>query len=69
VREGCRPILGCSTAINAKNDNEPYSFHAGLAHVLFADGHCQSLSQEIDLMVMAALCTKSAGEIVDIASP
>ncbi len=69
MREGCRPILGCSTAINAKNDNEPYSFHIGLAHVLFADGHCQSLSQEIDLMVMAALCTKSAGEIVDVTSP
>ncbi len=62
--EGCGAANGCSYAINKKNDNEPYSFHRSGAQVLFADGHIQFLSTDIPLLVMAALCTRDAGEVV-----
>lgn len=61
-REGCRPMNGCTRAINARNDNEPYSFHAGGMHALFADGHVTFMNQSISLNVMAALCTRAAAE-------
>lgn len=60
AREGCRPANGCTAAINARNDNEPYSFHAGGMHSLFADGHVSFVNQTISLSVMAALCTRAA---------
>lgn len=61
-REGCRPANGCTVAINARNDNEPYSFHPGGMHGLFADGHVSFLSESISLKVMAALCTRAAAD-------
>jgi prepilin-type N-terminal cleavage/methylation domain-containing protein/prepilin-type processing-associated H-X9-DG protein len=63
--EGCGRVAGCNTAMNVKNDNEPYSFHVSGSHCLFADGHVQFLNQNISLDVMAALCTRAAGEIID----
>lgn len=62
-REGCMPSQGCSVAMNVRNDNEPYSFHTGGSNFLFADGHVSLLSEQIELSVLAALCTKAAGEI------
>jgi prepilin-type processing-associated H-X9-DG protein len=50
--------------INATNENEPYSFHAGGAYFLFADGHVSFISQDIPLQELAALATRAAGEIV-----
>ncbi len=67
TREGCTPAAGCTKAINARNDNEPYSFHVGGAQFLFADGHVQFISEDIPLDIMAALCTRAAGEVVDSA--
>lgn len=61
-REGCRPINGCTAAINARNDNEPYSFHAGGMHALFADGHVTFMNQSVPINVMAALCTRAAAD-------
>lgn len=61
-REGCTPAAGCNAAMNARNDNEPFSFHIGGIQVLYADGHVDFLSQTIDLKVMAAQCTRAAGE-------
>ncbi|MFN7627436.1 MAG: DUF1559 domain-containing protein [Pirellula sp.] len=61
-REGCRAVNGCSVAMNAKNDNEPYSFHALGIHALFADGHVAALNESISLSVMAALCTRAAAD-------
>jgi prepilin-type N-terminal cleavage/methylation domain-containing protein/prepilin-type processing-associated H-X9-DG protein len=61
-REGCRPANGCAVAINARNDNEPYSFHAGGMHALFADGHVTFMNQSVSLNVMAALCTRAAAD-------
>ena len=62
--EGCGPAGGCNVALNAKNDNEPFSFHIGGGNFLFADAHVGFVSQTIDLPAFAALCTKSAGEVV-----
>ncbi|MEY4566266.1 MAG: hypothetical protein RLY14_1236 [Planctomycetota bacterium] len=67
TREGCTPAAGCTKAINARNDNEPYSFHVGGAQFLFADGHVSFISEDIPLDIMAALCTRAAGEVVDSA--
>jgi prepilin-type N-terminal cleavage/methylation domain-containing protein len=61
--EGCGRVDGCTIAMNAKNDNEPYSFHTGGSSAVFADAHVEFLSQSIDLSVMAAICTKDAQEI------
>jgi prepilin-type N-terminal cleavage/methylation domain-containing protein/prepilin-type processing-associated H-X9-DG protein len=64
--EGCTPAHGCQYAMNRRNDNEPYSFHTGGIHALFADGHVQFLAEQLDLLTMAALCTRAAGEVVDL---
>jgi prepilin-type N-terminal cleavage/methylation domain-containing protein/prepilin-type processing-associated H-X9-DG protein len=61
-REGCRPANGCTLAINARNDNEPYSFHQDGMHALFADGHVAFVNRSISLGVMAALCTRAASD-------
>ena len=63
-REGCGPANGCQFAMNKRNDNEPYSFHFDSCNFLFADGHVQSIHQHIELLTMAALCTRSANEVV-----
>jgi prepilin-type processing-associated H-X9-DG protein len=62
--EGCGPAGGCNVAMNAKNDNEPYSFHPGGGNFLFADAHVQFVGESVDLPTFAALCTMNAGEVV-----
>lgn len=47
-------------AMNATNENEPYSFHTGGSMCLFADGHVEFLSENIDLKVFAGQITKAA---------
>jgi prepilin-type processing-associated H-X9-DG protein len=61
--EGCGPTDGCTAAMNAKNDNEPYSFHPGGGNFLFADAHVAFVQESVDLPVFAALCTMRAGEV------
>ncbi len=65
-REGCTPAHGCVHAMNKKNDNEPYSFHPDGGNFLFTDGHVQYITQSVDLMILAALCTRGAGEVVTL---
>lgn len=62
--EGCTPAAGCSYAINKRNDNEPYSFHIGGANFLFADGRVQFISESVNFMTFAALCTRNASEVL-----
>jgi prepilin-type N-terminal cleavage/methylation domain-containing protein/prepilin-type processing-associated H-X9-DG protein len=62
--EGCGPAGGCTAPMNGKNDNEPFGFHTGGANLVFADGHVRFVRESIPLAVMAALCTRSAGEVV-----
>lgn len=63
--QGLGPVL-TPRAINATNENEPYSFHNAGANFLFADGSGRFIRDTVDLRVFAALCTRNAGEIVDI---
>ena len=60
--QGLGPIL-TPRAINATNENEPYSFHPFGANFLFADGHISFLSDQIGLLEFAALVTRNAGEV------
>jgi len=59
--EGCG--AGCNVAMNARNDNEPYSFHSTGSNVLFTDGHVQFLRESVPIATFAALCTANAGEV------
>src|SRR5262245_6254387 len=61
--EGCGPSGGCTSIMNRKNDNEPFSFHVGGCNFLFADGHVQFIRETVDIKVFAVLLTKSAGEV------
>ncbi len=60
--EGCGVAEGCFVAINARNDNEPYSFHSGGAFALFADGHIAFESEAISILAFAAQCTRAAND-------
>jgi prepilin-type N-terminal cleavage/methylation domain-containing protein len=59
-REGCGIVAGCSVAINARNDNEPYSFHPAGALSLFVDGHVSFESEIVSLSTFAAQVTRAA---------
>ncbi len=60
--EGCGIAAGCSVAMNARNDNEPYSFHSGGIEALYADGHVTFESESIALTIMASLITRAAAD-------
>ena len=64
AREGCGLASGCTMSMNVRNDNEPYSFHTGGGNFLFADGHVQFVRESISIHTFAALCTRSAGEVI-----
>ena len=49
--------------VNAINTGEVYSFHAGGANVVFADGSVRFLSESIDTWVFVTLCTRAGGEV------
>ncbi len=63
--QGQGPVL-TPRAVNVTNANEPYSFHSGGLNVVFADGHVQFIRESVKLEVFAALCTRAAGEVVDV---
>jgi prepilin-type processing-associated H-X9-DG protein len=48
--------------MNRTNENEPYSFHPGGAHFLYADGHVEFTSDSIALAIAAALFTRAAAD-------
>lgn len=51
-------------AVNCHNDGELYSFHAGTANTLFADGHARYLSASTDIRVVARMITPRSQEVV-----
>lgn len=61
TRLGAGPRLS-PFAMNRTNENEPYSFHPGGSHFLYADGHCEFADETMDLRVAAALSTRAAGD-------
>src|SRR5262249_5892911 len=50
--------------LNCTNNSEIYGFHTGGANVVFADGHVQFIPSTIDFCTLAALYTRSGGEII-----
>jgi prepilin-type processing-associated H-X9-DG protein len=63
-QEGCNLAGGCTFALNRRNNNEPFSFHSGGAHVVFTDGHVQFVRDSVSLVTLAALSTRNAGEVI-----
>ena len=72
---GCDPTTGAiikqtatsgnpSCVMNCNNDSEMYSFHRSGVNVVFADGSVHFLANTIDVHTIAALCTKSGGEVI-----
>jgi prepilin-type processing-associated H-X9-DG protein len=57
-------ILPGPCALNCTNNRQPYSFHAGGANFLFADGSVHFLKAVIDIRVLAALATRAGGEVL-----
>jgi prepilin-type N-terminal cleavage/methylation domain-containing protein/prepilin-type processing-associated H-X9-DG protein len=51
-------------AVNCHNDGEIYSFHAGTANTLYADGHARFLSASTDIRVIARQITPRGQEVV-----
>ncbi len=63
--EGGGPAVGSFQSINRRNGNEVYSFHPGGANLLFAGAQVKFVDDSIDIRVLAAICTRDAGETVD----
>jgi prepilin-type N-terminal cleavage/methylation domain-containing protein/prepilin-type processing-associated H-X9-DG protein len=51
-------------AISCTNNHEFYSFHTTGANALFADGSVHLLNSNTSIVTMAALATRSGGEVV-----
>jgi prepilin-type N-terminal cleavage/methylation domain-containing protein/prepilin-type processing-associated H-X9-DG protein len=49
-------------AMNRTNENEPYSFHPGGVHFLYADGRIEFTSESIALPIAAALMTRATSD-------
>ncbi len=52
-----------SCPLNCDNNSEFFGFHTGGCNALFADGHVQFLNQSMSLCTLAALVTRSGGEV------
>ncbi|HEY1187475.1 MAG TPA: DUF1559 domain-containing protein [Gemmata sp.] len=75
IFDGADPATGASDdttatrpnrtlAMNGTNDSEPYSFHTGGINLLRADGSVAFVRQSVSIGVMAALITRSHGEVL-----
>jgi prepilin-type processing-associated H-X9-DG protein len=62
--EGCGVAESCTFSMNRRNDNEPYSFHAGGGDFLFADSHVRFIAESVAHPTLAALCTMNAEDVV-----
>ncbi|OWK40157.1 DUF1559 domain-containing protein [Fimbriiglobus ruber] len=57
---------GGPIAVNGDNGGDIYSFHTGGANVLMGDGSVRFLSASTDVNTVAALFTRSGGEVVTL---
>jgi prepilin-type N-terminal cleavage/methylation domain-containing protein/prepilin-type processing-associated H-X9-DG protein len=57
-------IRGGTCMINCTSNNEIYSFHPGGANALFADGSVHFLKDTLSVQTVAAMVTRSGGEII-----
>jgi prepilin-type N-terminal cleavage/methylation domain-containing protein len=53
-------------ALNCSNNSELYGFHTDGASISMADGSVRFLHTNINLCVLAALCTRAGGEVVPL---
>jgi hypothetical protein len=53
-----------SCGVNCTNDNEIYSFHPGGAEILLGDGSVRLLLQTVAPQPLAALISRSGGEVI-----
>lgn len=61
---GNYPLQVTTPALGSDGSSQPYSFHAGGAHALFADGSVHYLGDDIAASVIASLVTRAGGEII-----
>lgn len=59
-------IFDCGLSINTLQNNEIWSDHPSGAQVLFCDGSVRFLFEDLDLSVLAALCTRAQGEADEV---
>jgi prepilin-type N-terminal cleavage/methylation domain-containing protein len=57
--------VGGPCAVNCTNNGEIYSFHPGGALAVFGDGSVRFLDQNLPIAVMAAMVTRTNGEVID----
>ncbi|GIX03920.1 MAG: prepilin-type N-terminal cleavage/methylation domain-containing protein [Planctomycetaceae bacterium] len=50
--------------INGTNDSEPFGFHEGGVLAVFGDGSVKFISENIDMNLFGAMCTRAGGEQV-----
>jgi prepilin-type processing-associated H-X9-DG protein len=58
------PLEPGPCGVNCTNADEIYSFHAGVANVLMADGSVHAIKERTDINVVLALLTRNKGEII-----
>jgi len=63
--DGTTTIGGGPCAINCNNDWEIYSMHTGGANGLMADGSVRFLKAGMSIDVLAGLCSRAGGEVVN----
>lgn len=62
--DGNTAIRPGTCSINCSNDNEVYSFHAGGAQALLADGSVQFLASSTSIEMLAAFASRHGGEVI-----
>ena len=55
-----------SGAFGVQGTSQPFSFHTGGAQFLFGDGSVQFITENIDLALFVALCTRGNGEVAQV---
>jgi len=63
--DGTITLGGGPCAINCTNDWEIYAMHPAGANGLFADGSVRLMSANMNIATLAALCSRSGGEVVN----
>ena len=60
-----RNVFDQAFGVNAAPDfeNDLRSDHSGGANVVFADGHVQFLTDDMEMFVLGAICSRASGEI------
>jgi prepilin-type N-terminal cleavage/methylation domain-containing protein len=51
-------------AVNCSNNQNVYSFHPGIAQLLFADGGVRTIKSGTNINILVALTTRRGGEVV-----